>query len=196
MNDIPTYYTELIIKYLSGEATPEEIGRLEEWVKESPARREEFIALKKTAMLLEKARLERSADPEQEWRMLKERIRPAVSARNTQTAFPFRWLLRAAAALILLGGRGNISVTANIAPRQMSELCKAAIAGDVPKVRQLNSLLGPLNKLLFVEGNPIPVKWALEQMGKIGRGIRLPLTPLSAGCQDSVRTALSAAGLL
>lgn len=102
MNDIPTYYTELIIKYLSGEATPEEIGRLEEWVKESPARREEFIALKKTAMLLEKARLERSADPEQEWQMLKERIRPAVSARNTQTTFPFRWLLRAAAALILL----------------------------------------------------------------------------------------------
>lgn len=102
MNDIASYYTELIIRYLSGEATPEEIGRLKEWIEENPANREEFIALKKTEMLLEKARLERSADPEQEWRLLKEKIRPAVSVKNTRTAFLSPWLFRAAAALIVL----------------------------------------------------------------------------------------------
>ncbi|MCM0035139.1 MAG: 4-hydroxy-tetrahydrodipicolinate synthase [Burkholderiaceae bacterium] len=101
-----------------------------------------------------------------------------------------------AAALILLGGRANISVTANIAPRQMSELCKAALAGDVQKVRQFNNLLGPLNKLLFVEGNPIPVKWALAQMGRIPSGIRLPLVELGAQFHAPLRAAMVQAGLL
>jgi 4-hydroxy-tetrahydrodipicolinate synthase len=101
-----------------------------------------------------------------------------------------------AAALILLGGRGNISVTANIAPRAMHELCSAALNGDVSTVKRLNNLLGPLNKLLFVEGNPVPVKWALAQMGRIPSGIRLPLVQLSAQFQAPLRAAMSEAGLL
>jgi len=101
-----------------------------------------------------------------------------------------------AAALILLGGRANISVTANIAPRQMSALCKAALAGDVQKVRQFNNLLGPLNKLLFVEGNPIPVKWALAQMGRIPSGLRLPLVELSTQFHAPLRAAMVQAELL
>ena len=101
-----------------------------------------------------------------------------------------------AAALILLGGRGNISVTANIAPRAMHELCGAALKGDVTTVKRLNNLLGPLNKLLFVEGNPVPVKWALSQMGRIPSGIRLPLVQLSTQFQAPLRAAMSEAGLL
>jgi len=101
-----------------------------------------------------------------------------------------------AAALILLGGRGNISVTANIAPRAMHDMCAAALKGDVAKVRELNGLLGPLNKLLFVEGNPVPVKWALSQMGRIPKGIRLPLVELSAQYHAPLRAAMVQAGLL
>ena len=101
-----------------------------------------------------------------------------------------------AAALILLGGRGNISVTANIAPRAMHALCVAAAQGDNAQVRQLNNLLGPLNKLLFVEGNPVPVKWALAQMGRIPAGLRLPLVELSAQFHAPLRAALVQAGLL
>ena len=101
-----------------------------------------------------------------------------------------------AAALILLGGRGNISVTANIAPRAMHEMCSAALKGDVSTVKRLNNLLGPLNKLLFVEGNPVPVKWALAQMGRIPNGIRLPLVQLSVQFQAPLRAAMSEAGLL
>lgn len=101
-----------------------------------------------------------------------------------------------AAALILLGGRGNISVTANIAPRAMHELCAAALAGDVAKVRQINGALGTLNKLLFVEGNPVPVKWALAQMGRISSGIRLPLAELSEQFHAPLRAAMVQAGLL
>jgi 4-hydroxy-tetrahydrodipicolinate synthase len=101
-----------------------------------------------------------------------------------------------AAALILLGGRANISVTANIAPRQMGALCKAALAGDVQKVRHFNNLLGPLNKLLFVEGNPIPVKWALAQMGRIPSGLRLPLVELSSQFHAPLRAAMVQAELL
>ena len=101
-----------------------------------------------------------------------------------------------AAALILLGGRGNISVTANIAPRAMHEMCTAALAGDVVKVRQINGLLGTLNKLLFVEGNPVPVKWALAQMGRIPSGIRLPLAELSEQFHAPLRAAMVQAGLL
>ncbi len=101
-----------------------------------------------------------------------------------------------AAALILLGGAGNISVTANIAPRAMHDLCAAALAGDVHGVRKVNNLLGPLNKLLFVEGNPVPVKWALAQMGRIKSGIRLPLVELSAHFHAPLRAAMVQAGLL
>jgi len=101
-----------------------------------------------------------------------------------------------AAALILLGARGNISVTANVAPRLMRELCAAALAGDVPKVRELNSRLARLNKALFVEANPIPVKWALAQMGRTSLGYRLPLVELGAQHHDTVRRTLQETGLL
>lgn len=101
-----------------------------------------------------------------------------------------------AAALIMIGGVGNISVTANIAPKAMHDLCVAAAKGDVAKVRELNRHLALLNKLLFVEGNPVPVKWALNQMGKIGSGIRLPLCELSESFHAPLRAALIEAGLL
>lgn len=101
-----------------------------------------------------------------------------------------------AAALMLLGGRGNISVTANVAPRLMHELCQAAISGDVPRTRELNARLAKLNKVLFVEANPIPVKWAVAEMGLTQLGYRLPLVPLSAQYHDLVRTSLKEAGLL
>ncbi|SAI65385.1 dihydrodipicolinate synthase [Bordetella ansorpii] len=101
-----------------------------------------------------------------------------------------------AAALILLGGRGNISVTANVAPRLMSELCAAALAGDVPRTRELNARLARLNKALFVEANPIPVKWALAQMGRTELGYRLPLVELGDAHHATVRTALQEVGLL
>ena len=101
-----------------------------------------------------------------------------------------------AAALMLLGGRGNISVTANVAPRLMHELCAAATAGDVVRTRELNNRLAQLNKVLFVEANPIPVKWAVAEMGLTELGYRLPLVPLSAQYHDLVRTSLKEAGLL
>ena len=98
--------------------------------------------------------------------------------------------------LILLGARGNISVTANVAPRLMRELCAAALAGDVPQVRELNARLARLNKALFVEANPIPVKWALAQMGRSELGYRLPLVELGAQHHETVRRALQEVGLL
>ncbi len=101
-----------------------------------------------------------------------------------------------AAELILLGGKGNISVTANVAPREMHELCAAALAGDADTARQLNEKLMVLHKMLFIESNPIPVKWALHEMGLVGEGLRLPLTPLSARCHEPVREALRQCGLL
>ena len=101
-----------------------------------------------------------------------------------------------AAALMLLGGHGNISVTANVAPRLMRELCKAAIEGDVPRTRELNARLAQLNKVLFVEANPIPVKWELAEMGLTQLGYRLPLVPLSQQYHELVRTSLKEAGLL
>ena len=101
-----------------------------------------------------------------------------------------------AAALILMGAQGNISVTANIAPKLMHDLCVAALNQDVVEVRRLNAVLCDLNKLLFVEANPIPVKWALAEMGKIGLGIRLPLTVLSEGNQAVIRAALKSAQLI
>ena len=101
-----------------------------------------------------------------------------------------------AAALILMGAQGNISVTANIAPKLMHDLCVAALNQDVVEVRRLNAVLCDLNKLLFVEANPIPVNWALAEMGQIGLGIRLPLTVLSEGNQSVIRAALKSAQLI
>ena len=101
-----------------------------------------------------------------------------------------------AAALILLGGKGNISVTANVAPRLMKQLCQAALDGDLATVRQLNAKLADLNQALFIEANPIPVKWALAEMGLTQLGYRLPMTPLSAQHHDGLRQVLNDAGLL
>ena len=99
-----------------------------------------------------------------------------------------------AVALMLCGGHGNISVTANVAPRLMSDLCKAALAGDVRTAMDIQLRLMPVHKNLFVEANPIPVKWALHRMGRIAEGIRLPLTPLAAQHHETVAGALRAAG--
>lgn len=98
-------------------------------------------------------------------------------------------------ALILMGGDGVISVTANAAPRAMSEMCRAALAGDLVRARTLNSKLLGLHRHLFVEANPIPVKWVLQQMGRISDGIRLPLTPLSSSFHDLLRSAMEQAEL-
>jgi len=101
-----------------------------------------------------------------------------------------------ALALILLGGHGVISVTANVAPRMMHEMCAAALVGDVKKARELNLRLIGLHQKLFVESNPAPVKWALAQMGMIEPGLRLPLVPLSERFHDTVREALAEAGVV
>lgn len=100
-----------------------------------------------------------------------------------------------ALAFVLLGGHGVISVTANVAPRLMSQMCAAALAGDLATARALNERLMPLHQRLFVEPNPIPAKWALARMGRIGPGIRLPLLPLSATAQDAVAGALREVGI-
>lgn len=101
-----------------------------------------------------------------------------------------------ACAMLLMGGKGNISVVANVAPRLMHEMCAAALAGDLPKARELHFRLLALHRQLFCEANPIPVKWACQQLGLINGGIRLPLTPLSAECHERVRAAMRQAGLL
>ena len=101
-----------------------------------------------------------------------------------------------AVALMLLGGHGNVSVTANVAPRAMAQLCEAAMARDTARAIELHMQLLPLHKHLFVEPNPIPVKWALSKMGKCGGTLRLPLTPLSDGAQSTVEAALREAGVL
>ena len=98
--------------------------------------------------------------------------------------------------LILLGGKGNISVTANVAPREMADLCEAALRGDAETARAINEQLMPLHKNLFLEANPIPVKWALNEMGLMENGIRLPLTWLSASCHEPLRQALRQCGVL
>ena len=100
-----------------------------------------------------------------------------------------------AAGLIRIGARGVISVTANVAPRAMHELCDAALAGRHEAAAAIDERLVPLHKALFVEANPIPVKWAVQRMGLIGPGIRLPLTPLSAGLHATVEAAMVAAGV-
>ena len=101
-----------------------------------------------------------------------------------------------AVALMLCGGKGNVSVTANVAPRLMHELCVAAIAGDVKKAMDIQFKLMPVHKNLFVEANPIPVKWAMARMGLCGGNLRLPMTELSKPQQPVVEAALRASGLL
>ncbi|HEY4664265.1 MAG TPA: 4-hydroxy-tetrahydrodipicolinate synthase [Comamonas sp.] len=101
-----------------------------------------------------------------------------------------------AVALMLCGGHGNVSVTANVAPRLMSELCAAALAGDTKRAMEIQFKLMPLHKQLFVEANPIPVKWAVSRMGHCGGTLRLPMTELSAAHQPLVETALRNAGLI
>ena len=97
--------------------------------------------------------------------------------------------------LMLAGGHGNISVTANVAPARMAELCRLAMAGDRRGAEAVNDTLSPLNRALFLEANPIPVKWALQHLGLIEGGIRLPLTPLDESFYGQVIAALEAAGI-
>lgn len=98
--------------------------------------------------------------------------------------------------LMLLGAKGVISVTANVAPALMHRMCAAALSGDLATAREINFKLLGLHQKLFVEANPIPVKWALAEMGRIQGGIRLPLVPLSAAYHDTLRAALREAGSL
>ena len=101
-----------------------------------------------------------------------------------------------AVALMLCGGQGNISVTANVAPRLMHQLCAAALAGDIRRAMEIQFQLMPLHKQLFVEANPIPVKWAMHRLGLCGGTMRLPMTPLSPASEPVVEQALKASGLL
>lgn len=101
-----------------------------------------------------------------------------------------------AMALMFCGAQGNISVTANVAPRAMHELCVAAMAGQVAQAIAINDRLIPLHNKLFIEPNPVPVKWALSQMGKMPAGIRLPLVPLGSSCHEAVRSALRLSGVI
>ncbi|KPV39138.1 dihydrodipicolinate synthase [Thiohalorhabdus denitrificans] len=98
--------------------------------------------------------------------------------------------------IMLAGGKGVISVTANVAPARMAEMCHAALAGELARARSLDDDLAPLHHALFLEANPIPVKWALHEMGRMGPGIRLPLTPLSEVHRIEVRQALEKLGLV
>jgi len=101
-----------------------------------------------------------------------------------------------AAELILMGAVGNISVTANVAPVLMARLCELALAGDAPATRALNARLLPLSKALFLESNPIPVKWALARQGRIAGHLRLPMTELAPAFHESLTEALRALDLL
>ena len=101
-----------------------------------------------------------------------------------------------AVALMLCGGQGNVSVTANIAPRLMHELCVAAVAGDAKAAMAIQSRLLPLHRHLFVEANPIPLKWAMARMGLCGAAMRLPMTPMAKSNEAVVEGALRASGLI
>ncbi len=101
-----------------------------------------------------------------------------------------------AVALMLCGGQGNVSVSANLAPRLMHEMCVAAIAGDRPKAMEIQFRLLPLHKHLFVEANPIPVKWAMQRMKLCGGTMRLPMTSLTPANEATVENALRATGLI
>lgn len=98
--------------------------------------------------------------------------------------------------LILMGGHGNISVTANVLPKKMAELCRLALAGKADEAEALQQELMAIHNLMFVESNPIPVKWALHQMGKMGPGIRLPLTPMAEQYRADLNAALAQFGLV
>ncbi|EOQ60824.1 dihydrodipicolinate synthase [Acinetobacter calcoaceticus ANC 3811] len=98
--------------------------------------------------------------------------------------------------LMLLGADGNISVTANVAPKAMSEVCALAIAKDEQEAKTINNKIANLHNILFCESNPIPVKWALHEMGLIDTGIRLPLTPLAEQYREPLRNALKDAGII
>jgi 4-hydroxy-tetrahydrodipicolinate synthase len=98
--------------------------------------------------------------------------------------------------LLLLGGHGVISVTANVAPKLMHELCEKAMVGDVAAARKINAQLFALHQKLFVEANPIPVKWVLQQMGMIQSGIRLPLVNMSSQYHEVLRKAMKQAGIV
>jgi 4-hydroxy-tetrahydrodipicolinate synthase len=99
-------------------------------------------------------------------------------------------------ALMALGGKGVISVTANVAPKPMADMCKLALAGDFVKARAINQKLLPMHFKLFVEANPIPVKWALAEMGRCQAYARLPMTPLSASQGPVVKAAMHASGVV
>ncbi len=101
-----------------------------------------------------------------------------------------------AVALMLCGGHGNISVTANVAPRLMRELCAAALAGNIRRAMEIQFQLMPVHKNLFIEANPIPVKWAMARMGLCGPALRLPMTAMSQASEAPVEAALRASGLL
>jgi 4-hydroxy-tetrahydrodipicolinate synthase len=101
-----------------------------------------------------------------------------------------------AIALMLCGGKGNISVTANVAPRAMHDLCVAAMAGNVAEAVRINNRMLPLHNKLFVEPNPVPVKWAMAEMGLMPDGLRLPLAPLGDEWHETVRAALRESGVL
>ncbi|MDB5909495.1 MAG: 4-hydroxy-tetrahydrodipicolinate synthase [Massilia sp.] len=101
-----------------------------------------------------------------------------------------------AMALMFCGGAGNISVTANVAPRAMHELCVAAMNGETARAIEINNKVIPLHAKLFVEPNPVPVKWAMAEMGLMPAGLRLPLAPLAAEFHDTVRAAMREAGVL
>ena len=99
-------------------------------------------------------------------------------------------------ALMLLGGHGTISVTANVAPKLMHEMCAAAFAGNLTLARDINRKLFPLHQKLFIEANPIPAKWVLAEMGLIKHGIRLPLTPLATQHHETLRDAMRSAEII
>ena len=98
--------------------------------------------------------------------------------------------------LMLMGGHGNISVTANVLPKRMAELCRLSLAGKAEEAEALNAELMAMHNVMFLESNPIPVKWALHQMGRMSAGIRLPLTPLAEQYRDGLQEVLTSFGLV
>ncbi len=131
---------------------------------------------------------------------IKEATGSLSRARETLNACPPEFTLLSgddatAIDLMSVGARGVISVTANVAPRRMREACEAALSGDLDTARAIDASLQPLHKDLFVEANPIPVKWAVARMGLIGNAIRLPLVELSTAHQETVLRAMRAAGV-
>jgi len=131
---------------------------------------------------------------------IKEATGSLTRARETLSACPPEFTLLSgddatAMDLMSVGARGVISVSANVAPRRMHEACEAALAGDLARARAIDASLQLLHKDLFVEANPIPVKWAVARMGLIGNAIRLPLVELSTAHQDTVLRAMQAAGI-